>query len=319
MKNRYCFHHLYLITCLLALGGCSSIAKGVTEAVMDHKTEDTRICEIMGPPFTGIKNSLHQQSQGGGSHHTKVLMVHGIGKHLPDYSARFREKLTKELKLDKIDSTVKEIDLLEAEEKPNASARSAGLLKIFRYESSQNSSGLLFYELTWSGITDEDKQVIAFDDSEAYSYRRASINKTLKHFMNSTVPDVLAYQGLSQPLINKAVGQSVCWMFEAEWDDLPQGRHYCAVKDQHVVENIKRDDYFVVTHSLGSRITIDTFNNFGAAGENEKLKPLHEALKNEELTVFMLANQLPFLQVGRAKPKNAELIVSLEARATKTA
>src|SRR5262245_40018903 len=92
------------------LAACSSIAKGATEAILEHKKEDTSMCEIAGPPFDGVQDSLNRENNQ--SHHTKVLMVHGIGKHLPDYSAHFREKLVRSLKLDSMDPTVKRVELV---------------------------------------------------------------------------------------------------------------------------------------------------------------------------------------------------------------
>jgi hypothetical protein len=230
-------------------------------------------------------------------------MVHGIGKHLPDYSAHFREKLVRNMNFDSMDSTIKRIELTDAVR----DGKPAGLLKVYHYYSSTTDHDLLFYELTWSPISDEAKKVIEFDSSEAYSYRRAGLNKSLKSFMNQTVPDLLVYEGPEGQLINKAVGQSVCWMFKDEWADLPEGgQHFCDFHDQRIGQNIRQDDYFVVTHSLGSRITLDTFNNYAVMRENcpgcKYPQSMSAALKDETLTVFMMANQLPLLQVGHVKP-----------------
>jgi hypothetical protein len=285
------------------LTGCSSMAKGVAEAMMERDDQkDERMCDIEGAAFPGVQESLDAQPPE--AHHTKVLMVHGIGKHLPDYSIRFRQKLAAELGLDGVDGTVHVIDLVNQTEKPQTSV---GLLKIYRLFSTTTSRDLIFYELTWSSITDKNKEVIAFDDSEAYTWRRAGLNKTLKGFMNATVPDVLAYEGEKRPLINKAVGQSVCWMFRHEWGDLPvKGSGFCDVHTAGIAANIARDDYFVVTHSLGSRIAIDTFNYAAGlkrdCGDCKNLKQL----QNETITIFMLANQLPFLQVGHEPPDVTE-------------
>lgn len=286
------------------LSGCSSFGKGVAQAILERETADTRLCEITGPGFPGVQASIDQQAQG--KHHTKVLMIHGIGGPQPGYSARFREKLVRELNLDSMDQTVRNIEMVNAENK----GESVGLLKIFRFFSSARNDELIFYELTWSGLTEEGKKVIAFDNSEAYGYRRATINKSLKSFMNESVPDLLVYEGPERERINKSVGQSVCWMFKSEWNDLPTaGPHYCNVMDNDIAENIKQDDYFVVTHSLGSRITIDTFNRFAQIRQNctdcGKHEKLNKAMQDETFTVFMLANQLPLLQVGRPKPADA--------------
>ena len=258
---------LALCSLTLPLIGCSSIAKGVTEAIMEKKDdeEDTRLCEIAGPAFDGIETSVADKATANAPGTTKVLMVHGISKHIPGYSARFREKLVTSLGLDSMDPTIKEITLTSAAE----GGTNDGILRVSRHFSSANDRELLFYELTWSGIGESDKDVIAFDDSEAYTYRRAGLNKTLKKFMNATVPDLLVYEGIKKSVIDKSVGQSVCWSFRGSWNDMPdKGRHYCNAYDNAIATNIKQDDFYIVTHSLGSRITIDTLNRFAADREN---------------------------------------------------
>lgn len=76
--------------------------------------EDTRLCEIAGPAFDGIENSVAHKAVTGTPGTTKVLMVHGISKHLPGYSARLREKLAASLGLDSMDPTIKDITLTNA-------------------------------------------------------------------------------------------------------------------------------------------------------------------------------------------------------------
>ena len=101
-----------LLLGLLAIlfSGCASFGRGVAEAVLEKaSTEDTRVCQVKGKPFVGIAPSLddHQGK-------TKVLMVHGVGDHLPGYATEFQEKLAKELKLTAKESNYKEIQLIKA-------------------------------------------------------------------------------------------------------------------------------------------------------------------------------------------------------------
>lgn len=290
-----------LVGSALLLGGCSSIAKGVTQAIIDPESKtDTRACDITGSAFGGVAESLTSPNR------TKVLMVHGIGKHAPYYSARFKEKLGRELGLDQIDAQVREIKLDTAAALPGKKMEDMGTLIISRLMSSSTGREILFYELTWSGISQSEKKIIEFDDSDAYTYRRASINKMLKYFMNATVPDVLAYEGSKRSLINTSVAQSLCWMFSANWTDLPaSGAQYCEIADADAATHIAQDDYFIVTHSLGSRIAIDTLNNFAAESNIPGRAAINHALKKEDITIFMLANQLPFLQIGQTTPADA--------------
>ncbi len=291
--------------CALSLSGCEGVSRGVTEAVLSHKTEDTRTCQIEGPPVEGVRASLNAQTPGSAAHITKILMVHGVGKHLPDYSNQLQEKLMQTLGLDTVSGDVRDIQLFDSS-LPKDASKYAGLLRISRHLTPDRKRELIFYELTWSPLTDPQKDIIAFDSSDAYAYKRAAINGTLKSLMNQTVPDMLIYMGNRQKAIDNAVAQSVCWMFNGDWDDLPtSGLHSCSPKDnQHMVDVVAKDDYYFITHSLGSRITVDTVEYFSKLfGGGPDVAHLEKALKEKNMTVFMLANQLPLLQMGRSEPE----------------
>lgn len=152
---------LVLIGLSVPLMGCSSIARGVTEAVLDHKadTADTRLCNITGPAFDGIEDSIIADENHEGT--TRVLMVHGIGEHIPGYATPFREKLVRTMNMDSMDSTIKEFSLIDK----NKGDEQTGKLQVYRHFSSKDDRELLFFELTWANIADQDRDVIAFDDT----------------------------------------------------------------------------------------------------------------------------------------------------------
>jgi hypothetical protein len=53
--------------------------KSIIDAILEKADkEDTRVCQVFGKPFEGIAPSL-EKHQG----KTKLLMVHGVGDHLP--------------------------------------------------------------------------------------------------------------------------------------------------------------------------------------------------------------------------------------------
>jgi hypothetical protein len=290
---------------IVSLTGCEGVSKGVTEAVLDRKSVDTRGCQIYGPPIEGVRSSLDAQKPGSKAHITKILMVHGVGKHLPDYSNQLQAKLMQALGLDTMSSEIREIKIYDSS-LPKDVSQFTGLLRISRHLTQDRSRELLFYELTWSPITDPQKEIIAFDSSDGYTYSRAGLNNSLKSFMNQTVPDLLIYMGNRRDAINNAVAQSVCWMFNGGWDDLPVGGlHSCSPKNNpHMASTVEADDYYFITHSLGSRITVDTVQYFSKLfGESKSVQPLDDVLRNKTMTVFMLANQLPLLQLGRNEPE----------------
>ncbi len=286
----------YLSIGLLAsdLSGCASFGEGVVKAVLEKQEEnDTRLCEIWGKSFTGI--APHLDNSNG---IMKVLMVHGVGDHLPGYSTQFLEKLTRELGLEVMSAQQKDLTL-SSQTIPN---KNLGNLRIKRYMSKDKRSEMLFYELTWSMITAPYKAVLSYDNSGEYSFRRAEVNDLMKKFSNDTGPDPIIYLGESQDDILVSFAQSFCWMAKTNWDGLPEsGTHACSFNDDALAQNIRKDQYAFISHSLGSRITIDGLQRI--AGLLDKRNPaFHEALKDKEIPIYMMSNQLPMLQLGRKLP-----------------
>ncbi len=77
----------------ISLSGCAIIAQGVTEALLkkDEEEQDTRVCEVTAPAFAGVESYLRKQETEPANdgkippRAVKILMVHGIGMHLPRY------------------------------------------------------------------------------------------------------------------------------------------------------------------------------------------------------------------------------------------
>jgi hypothetical protein len=91
-----------------------------------------------------------------------VLRVHGIGKHLPGYSGRLRDNLASALGLDVVQEKFKEFILLPPPKRQDLDLGDAllGTLRVNRFTNKEESRELLFYELTWSGITEPLKEAI---------------------------------------------------------------------------------------------------------------------------------------------------------------
>ncbi len=295
---------LSLFLTAMLLSGCASIAKGVTQAVLERsEAQDTRACHIEGPASVGLEPLMQAQDNERASGHStrilKVLMVHGIGKHLPGYSARLTEHLMSELKLDLREEDYKEFVLRE----PKIQDDPVGFLRISRYMNKARTRELLFYELTWSAIIEAERKIIEFDDSAEYTFRRTALNAALKKFFNSHVPDSLIFLGDAHVPILSSVRQSFCWMTQGDWDDYaPFTDAPCNLQSGARRQQIKEDDYAFITHSLGSRIVIDTMRFFGEwalTQETEESIELRSIMSNKEFPVYMLANQLPLLELGR--------------------
>ena len=293
----------------MLLSGCASIGKGAAEAVLEKsEKEDTRQCQAWGEPFTGIETDLTQRNQ-----KTKVLFVHGVGDHMPGYTTEFLEKLAKELNLNVRSQGQKNITLST----PIFPDKNLGNLRVSHLLNEQNGQELTFYELTWSEITRQQKAMLDFDTSGEYDFRRARMNALLKKFSNDTSPDPIIYLGESRVPILAAYAQSFCWMASRNWEDLPEsGNQVCIGLDDSSADQISRDNYVIISHSLGSRIVMDGTQRIASMLANPEkhfsskqkmtisTKAI-QALQNKRIPFFMLSNQLPILQLGRELPEVA--------------
>ena len=290
-------YKILALSFIVLLSGCSSIGKGIAEAVLEKQDQDdNRVCEIWGEKFTGLKPQLEHNDR-----KMKLMMVHGVGHHLPGYSTQFLEKLTKELDLNVTTKSHKNISLTD----PKDTSKHLGNLRISRYLNKTNQQELLFYELTWSEITDKEKEFLAYDNSGDQSFRRAEVNDLLKKFSNDTSPDPIIYLGEKREDILVSFAQSFCWMISGGWDSLPSDVHQvCSSKD---ITPFYNDSYGFVSHSLGSRITIDGLQRIASILGKGDTAPYYAAvanvLKNKEVPIYMMSNQLPMLQLGRAMPE----------------
>ena len=234
-------------------------------------------------------------------------MVHGVGDHLPGYSTQFLEKLAKALNLKVKSKTNKNIALTD----PLDTSKKLGNLRIHRLLNKRRNNELLFYELTWSEITAKEKAILAYDNSGEYSFRRAEVNDLMKKFSNDTGPDPIIYLGDSREEILIAFTQSFCWMINGEWDSLPDNvSQSCTFDDTSAVNTLNNDHYAFISHSLGSRITIDGLQRIAAFFGDSSFRPqlkrpkeLLRVLQEKEIPIYMMSNQLPMLQLGRKLPE----------------
>ncbi|MCZ6773734.1 MAG: hypothetical protein O7G83_17380 [Proteobacteria bacterium] len=294
------------ILLLIIVTGCTSIAKGVTEAILERSDEeDTRVCHVEGPASSGLQAFMNKQDnerEGGQSARVlKVLMVHGIGHHIPGYSGRLTEILMRELKLGLREEDYKEMVLRE----PDVWDGPLGNLRISRYMNEARTRELLFYELSWSEITEAEKKIIEFDDSGEYTFRRTLLNGAIKKFFNSHIPDPLIFLGEARVPILASARQSFCWMTQGDWSDYAAFTDGpCDLYSGSRVRQIKEDDYAFITHSLGSRIVVDALRHFGEQAletTTPKFAEIREIFPTKSYPVYMLANQLPLLELGQKR------------------
>ena len=226
-------------------------------------------------------------------------MVHGIGEHQPGYSSRLADNLMTKLNLDQRVITTKRITLRE----PDVSDDPLGGLRISRYLNGDRTHELLFYELTWSNITEPHRKAIEYDSSGEYAYRRTPVFNMMKRYFNENIVDPLLYLGEQHEPILTAVEQSICWMIVKDWHEYEDDEdRVCDVFDE--AKPIHADDEFAfVTHSLGSRIIIDALQRVAAERLADRTEEgfvgLRRKCQDKRFRIYMLANQLPLLEVGR--------------------
>lgn len=303
-----------LAVLLLALfvGACSSFAKGVTEAFLERgEREDQRQCHINGPESGGLNDLLVAQdaaSEGSVRRELKVMMVHGIGSQIPGYSGRLTEHLTPALGLTVRSAERKQIELWDHA----VSDEPLGILSIDLYTNPEHSHRLVFYELTWSGIIEEEKERLAFDNATEHSFRRTQLNALMKQFFNDTIPDAFIYLGQSQLKILTSVSQGFCWMTSGDWGDLPgRASEYCDPSNEARAKFAREDDFAFISHSLGSRIAIDVLQqstDVAIRPEDPTTRDLNAIFRDREVPIYMLSNQLPLLEMGRPPPVAHEQI-----------
>jgi hypothetical protein len=261
---------------------------------------------VSGPAFTGILPMLERQAgypplgQAGPDRPIlKVIMVHGVGTHVPGYGARLSANLAQALGLTVIAPEPKEFTI----EAPALPGETLGQLTVTRHTNVARDREMLFFELTWSPISQPAKESYAFDSTEVYAYKRASLNNVFKTFVNDVSADPLVYTGTGREKIQAAVGQTLCWALSADWQGLPDEQELCTPDNPNFASRLEVDEFAFITHSLGSRITIDGLQRLTRVLEEEGrnrpvVRRVVQSFKDREVKVFMLANQLPLLQSG---------------------
>lgn len=313
MNNRTESASIIGLAFILAMlsSGCASFGRGVTEAVLESQSrdvEDVRRCTVSGRSFTGIAAMLNAQAAAGPLSadnpqrpSVKFLYVHGIGNHLPGHGAVLARNLTQTLGLNVRAQRSKRIVLTPRD----GADRPFGEVNVIRALDAERSRELLFFEHTWSDITQRDKTSIAFDNSEVYRSQRAPVNQRIREFANGVLPDPLAFVGDRGPDIRGSVGEAMCWALSARWEDLlPETKGVRCLDTDFHGSRVEVDNLVMATHSLGSRAAVDALQNAAGARDRMDFTPeqrqLGEQLQRKEITLFMLSNQLPLLEAGQA-------------------
>ena len=99
-------------------------------------------------------------------------------------------------------------------------------------------------------------------------------------------------------------------MMTSNWDELPKdGIHACDAGKPEMLKRMQQivetHDMAIITHSLGSRATIDALQLIATRLQElqtPEAQRVAQVLKQQEMPVYMLANQLALLQLGSTPP-----------------
>lgn len=200
LKPLLCLALVPLVAC-----GCASFGRGVAQGLVEGQgREDVRACWIDGTAFDGIAPLLARQRGFGDVRDVNrerpqlsVIYIHGIGTHLPGHGAELIEGLAETLSLNVRSRRGKRVELVS----PSDPSQTLGELNLSRLTNAKRSLELVYYELTWSDITRPIRDSLAFDSSQIFRSRRASLNQTLRSFTNDSLPGPLAFVGNKGELI----------------------------------------------------------------------------------------------------------------------
>ncbi len=311
-----------VIFLVLNLQGCASFGEGLGRGLAEGgKSEGPRQCEVTGPAFDGVEARLqrHERHPSSGEVRIpkiKVLMVHGIGTHPPGWSTRLQRNLSAAMGLTVVSGQAKHIRLRSYFEQYKGVP--LGELTVVRHTNESGTRELLAYELSWSEITDPKKKTIAYDNSGEQKYKRADINHNAKVYLNDRLADPMAYLGDAGDEILEAAGEALCWMAFYDWNDLPDKQTgFCEVFQHKAdeLEEFNEDEIVFITHSLGSRIVSDALQKLivdmkvlireetKTAAQRKTGERVLEILQNKNLRVYMMANQLPLLDIALPSPE----------------
>jgi hypothetical protein len=171
-----------------------------------------------------------------------------------------------------------------------------------RYRRLGGASELVFYELSWAQAVKPLKTVLLELDG-APDYReksplegqRAWLNSKAKAFLNTHLADPLIYSGELGAVLRRDVEQAICIMTRLN----PVVGAACDFDAQEKAQ-VK---VAVISTSLGSTIVFDALYEL-----SKQTGPRQNAALNvvaATTRVFMLANQLPLLELAKVGPPQA--------------
>jgi hypothetical protein len=220
--------------------------------------------------FEGLNAAASRTNSAGGT--LRILFVHGMGHHDPGYSQTLMQGIAARLNLTNT-GTSRRINI-------NKERHDYGEVNVVDYSNSEGKK-VRAYELTWSATTDDLKRN-QFTTDNTLASDRVLVNRELKaRLINDALADPVLYIGHYRNHMQ-----------------FPIMRAIAAILHDYQPE----DELAIITQSLGSYMSYDTLLKMSRGerimGEREYSADVVKDLIGHTNYVFMLANQLPLLELS---------------------
>jgi hypothetical protein len=307
----------FVLMCLLVCGlcGCVNLYRHVDPAPDGGERQ-----------FRGIADYLRD----GQALH--VFQVHGMGDHgSEDDCGEKSENLVLQGKIAfRLHYVADPAYTQEAQPIAIDATAKAGTYSISRFVDPSGKGGDLYFScVTWgetgrvvkTGMLALDNAFLEQNQNEAH---RAWINSWAKRFVNRSFSDPVLYLGPMGGYIRRVVWKGIALSLQDHARLAPAAKDAAAsTVAQRVGGFLGRAPIVIISDSLGSRIVFDALCTEGAAscGNDPRFRdamptpPEHvealDALLAQRLeasvgSVYMLANQLPLLELGNLEPPSPE-------------
>jgi hypothetical protein len=231
----------------------------------------------------------------------RALVIHGMGTHTETFADKFLDSLALRLRI-KRDGPCEVMDEFKT------SYGSVSTVRRCTYRGGGSTRVLLAYSLTWSRITEAFEDSILRSDWEVHGRERVRLNRDLKEeLIDKRFSDAVLYAGSFAPTLRTTVKRALCIMVLGHRPETGD----CAFRRYYQRRDREVSDVFVISHSLGSMMVMETIGELIRAPDALREQGLSvpeetsdasraaSELLREIRTFSMLANQLPLLYLAR--------------------
>ncbi len=227
--------------------------------------------------FRGLESSAGRVAKAEKPATVRILMVQGMGVHTPH-----------EWELPLVNGIAARMNLESASEPSSEtfsrSGHVLGVLWLYPFAQRETGVPVRMYALTWSPTTTAWKDKKFATDLEYGRYRLVGDRLLKKELMDYRLSDAVLYAGQYRQHMQYPIMKAVSYILH---DDF--GPH---------------DELAIITESLGSYMTYDTLlrmsRGYAILGERNYNPRSVNRLVGQTSTVYMLANQIPLLELTEA-------------------